>query len=302
MEAYQQLNAAITHPTNNGIYWAEVAPGGNRVSVHSAPLHIGPLVETHLFHQKDNVILTSATLRTADSYDYIRERLHAYEAGAVTVGSPFDYKSSTLVYIPTDIAEPNARASQAQAEAAIRALVLALQGRTMALFTSYDQLRRTAEALSRDLMAAGITVFAQGMGGSRRQMLENFRLSERAVLLGTRSFWEGVDVVGPALSGLVLTRLPFAVPSDPIVAARAETFDSPFYQYSVPDAILRFRQGFGRLIRSQTDRGVCVILDNRVLTKQYGQLFLESLPDCTIQRGPLASLPRAAGEWLGLPQ
>jgi DNA polymerase-3 subunit epsilon/ATP-dependent DNA helicase DinG len=300
MEAYQKLDAAIIRPSSDGIFWAEVAPGGHRVSVHSAPLHIGPLVETHLFHQKDNVILTSATLRTADSYDYIRERLHAYEAGAVTVGSPFDYKASTLVYIPTDIAEPNVRSAQAQAEAAIRALALALQGRTLALFTSYDQLRRTADGIGQDLMAAGITVFAQGMGGSRRQLLENFRHSERAVLLGTRSFWEGVDVVGPALSGLVLTRLPFAVPSDPIVAARAETFDNPFYQYSVPDAILRFRQGFGRLIRSQNDRGVCVILDNRVLTKQYGQLFLESLPDCTLQRGPLASMARAAGEWLGL--
>jgi DNA polymerase-3 subunit epsilon/ATP-dependent DNA helicase DinG len=196
------------------------------------------------------------------------------------------------------MADPNTHDFQAQAEAAIRALARALSGRTMALFTSHDQLRRTADAIAQDLLAAGIAVYQQGDGGSRRQLLENFRANPHSVLLGTRSFWEGVDVVGPALSGLVLTRLPFAVPTDPIVAARAETFDSPFYQYSVPDAILRFRQGFGRLIRSQSDRGVCVILDNRVLTKQYGQLFLQSLPDCTMQRGPLALLPKAAKGWL----
>ncbi len=300
LETYEQLYAAITHPSRDSIYWVEVAPQNNRLSLHAAPLHIGPLVETHLFHQKDNVILTSATLRTADSYDYIRERLHAFEARTVTVGSPFDYKSSTLVYIPTDVDDPNTHAFQTQVEASIRALARALTGRTMALFTSYDQLRRTADAITQDLLAAGIALYQQGDGGSRRQLLENFRANPHAVLLGTRSFWEGVDVVGPALSGLVLTRLPFAVPTDPIVAARAETFDNPFYQYSVPDAILRFRQGFGRLIRSQSDRGVCVILDNRVLTKQYGQLFLESLPDCTVQRGPLALLPKRAKEWLGM--
>jgi DNA polymerase-3 subunit epsilon/ATP-dependent DNA helicase DinG len=298
LETYEQLHATITQPSREGIYWVEVAAQSNRLSLHAAPLHIGPLVEAHLFHQKDNVILTSATLRTAGSYDYIRERLHASEAEMVTVGSPFDYRRSTLVYIPSDMADPNTHDFQAQAEAAIRALARALSGRTMALFTSHDQLRRTADAIAQDLLAAGIAVYQQGDGGSRRQLLENFRANPHSVLLGTRSFWEGVDVVGPALSGLVLTRLPFAVPTDPIVAARAETFDSPFYQYSVPDAILRFRQGFGRLIRSQSDRGVCVILDNRVLTKQYGQLFLQSLPDCTMQRGPLALLPKAAKGWL----
>ena len=118
------------------------------------------------------------------------------------------------------------------------------------------------------------------------------------MLLGTRSFWEGVDVVGSALSALVLVRLPFAVPSDPVVAARSETFDDPFYNYQVPDAILRFRQGFGRLIRSKTDRGVVVVLDKRVTSKGYGKLFLESLPECTVHKGPLMNLP-AAGEKLG---
>lgn len=297
-EAYTQMHAAISQPDENGIYWAEVNGEERSVSLHMAPLHVGPLVEQHLFMAKDTVVLTSATLRTAGSYSYIQERLHAREARTNAVSSPFDYRASTLVFVPTDISDPNGPAFQRQVEEAIRLLALALQGRTMALFTANQQLRQTAEALGPGLAAAGITVFQQGSGGSRRQLLENFRTAPRSVLLGTRSFWEGVDVVGAALSGLVLVRLPFAVPNDPVVAARAETFDDAFYQYSVPDAILRFRQGFGRLIRSRQDRGVCVILDNRVITKRYGQLFLESLPDCTVQKAPLGSLAGAAKGWL----
>jgi Rad3-related DNA helicase len=148
------------------------------------------------------------------------------------------------------------------------------------------------------LTEAGVTVLSQGGGGSRHQLLETFKASNRTILLGTRSFWEGVDVIGPALSALVLVRLPFAVPTDPIVAARSETFDDPFYNYQVPDAILRFRQGFGRLIRSKTDRGIVVVLDKRVQSKGYGKLFLESLPECTIHKGPLMNLPAAAREWV----
>lgn len=298
IEAYTQMHAAISQPDENGIYWAEVNGEERSVSLHMAPLHVGPLVEQHLFMAKDTVVLTSATLRTAGSYSYIQERLHAREARTSAVSSPFDYRASTLVFVPTDISDPNGPAFQRQVEEAIRLLALALQGRTMALFTANQQLRQTAEAIGPGLAAAGITVFQQGSGGSRRQLLENFRTAPRSVLLGTRSFWEGVDVVGAALSGLVLVRLPFAVPNDPVVAARAETFDDAFYQYSVPDAILRFRQGFGRLIRSRQDRGVCVILDNRVITKRYGQLFLESLPDCTVQKAPLGSLAGAAKGWL----
>jgi DNA polymerase-3 subunit epsilon/ATP-dependent DNA helicase DinG len=298
-EVYQQLHAAIFRPDPGGIYWVEVDSTNRRLSIHSAPLHVGPLVETHLLHQKDNVILTSATLRTAGSYDYIQERLHAYEARTTTVGSPFDYRSSTLVFIPTDVSPPHSRPFQSQVEAAVRSLTQVLAGRTLVLFTSYSQLRQTAEAIGPGLAAAGFNIYQQGSGGSRRQLLESFRSNQRSILLGTRSFWEGVDVVGPALSGLILVKLPFAVPSDPIVAARAETFDEPFYQYSVPDAILRFRQGFGRLIRSRQDRGICVIMDNRVLTKRYGSLFLDSLPDCTVQRAPLSLLSRTAENWLG---
>ena len=150
------------------------------------------------------------------------------------------------------------------------------------------------------LLKNDIVVYEQGDGASPHSLLETFRSEERAVLLGTRSFLEGVDVPGEALSALVIVKLPFDVPTDPIIAARADTFEDPFYQYSLPEAILRFRQGFGRLIRTRNDRGVVAILDKRVLSKQYGRTFIESLPPCTTQVGPLAQLSRATTQWLNL--
>jgi DNA polymerase-3 subunit epsilon/ATP-dependent DNA helicase DinG len=143
-------------------------------------------------------------------------------------------------------------------------------------------------------------VYEQGEGASASTLLDSFRTADKAVLLGTRAFWEGVDVPGEALSVLVIAKLPFDVPSDPIVASRAETFEDPFFQFSLPEAILRFRQGFGRLIRTQSDRGVVAVLDRRVLTKSYGKIFIESLPTCTIHVGPMSDLPRAAENWLNL--
>jgi DNA polymerase-3 subunit epsilon/ATP-dependent DNA helicase DinG len=143
-------------------------------------------------------------------------------------------------------------------------------------------------------------IYEQGEGASPHTLLENFKNSERAVLLGTRSFWEGVDVPGEALSVLVIVKLPFDVPSDPIIAARSETFEDPFYQYAIPEAILRFRQGFGRLIRKESDRGVVVVLDRRVLSKRYGPMFISSLPQCTIREGMIQDLPREAVKWLNI--
>ncbi|MCX6030209.1 MAG: exonuclease domain-containing protein [Chloroflexi bacterium] len=300
-ELYEQMEAWVARPAANGVYWVEIAKENGpsrRVTLRSAPLHVGPLVQEHILFHNDTVILTSATLRTAGSFEYLRDRLYAQEADTVAVGSPFDYKESTLLYLPSDLPEPNAPTYQTAVEQTLIGLTKALGGRTLALFTSYAQLRRTRDAILPALRQAGIEVLSQGGGASRHQLLESFKAGARTILLGTRSFWEGVDVVGPALSALVLVRLPFAVPSDPIVAARRETFDDAFYNYSVPDAILRFRQGFGRLIRSKTDRGVVVVLDKRVQSKGYGQLFLDSLPECTVHKGPLMNLPAAAQRWV----
>ncbi len=297
-EMRDQTNACISEPSSSAIYWATVSAREERVTLHAAPLHVGGLVQKHLFHAKESVVLTSATLTTDNRFDFIRERLSAWEADGLTVGSPFDYEQSTLLYLPTDIPEPNQPYYQKQVEAALLALGRASGGRMLVLFTSYYQLRSTGQALASPLNDAGIVLYQQGAGTSRAQLLESFRQTPRAVLLGTRSFWEGVDVVGEALSVLVIARLPFSVPDDPVFAARAETFDEPFAEYAIPETILRFRQGFGRLIRTKTDRGVVVILDKRVLTKSYGAMFLNSLPECKRVRASVAKLPEAARRWL----
>jgi ATP-dependent DNA helicase DinG len=297
-EIHEQISACIVEPSSDVIYWANVSAKDERVTIESAPLHVGSLVQRHLFHPKEAVILTSATLTTDNSFDFIRERLSAWEASELAVGSPFDFKSSTLLYLPTDIPEPNQAYYQKTVEEALIALCRATEGRTLVLFTSYYQLRSTVQGITRSLADAGIVVYHQGAGISRVQLLESFRTTPKAVLMGTRSFWEGVDVVGPALSVLVITRLPFSVPDDPIFAARADNFDNPFAEYAIPETILRFRQGFGRLIRTKTDRGVVVVLDKRLLTKSYGPLFLNSLPECTRVRASLAQLPQAAKRWL----
>ncbi len=300
-EIETNLNQLVSEPAADFVYWVETHPKNGRLALQSAPLHIGNLMEQFLWHEKASVILTSATLTTSGEFGYLKRRLNADEAEELTVGSPFDYENSALLYTVNDIPEPNdVNGHQRMTESALVKLAKATGGRLMALFTSYTQLRKTSQAISPLLAEAGIQVYEQGEGASPNALLESFKGSESAVLLGTRAFWEGVDIPGAALSVLVLVKLPFDVPSDPIVAARAETFDDPFNEYNVPEAILRFRQGFGRLIRTQSDRGVVVILDKRVLTKKYGKAFLASLPGCTRREGPLYDLPKMAQKWLNL--
>ena len=298
-EAESTVGSMIFEPAADYVYWVEINPNNNRLALNAAPIRVGGLVEKYLWHEKRCVILTSATLTTHGEFDYVRNILSADEADVLALGSPFDYESAALLYIANDIAEPNAPDYQNQVDRTLVQLCKATGGRALVLFTSYAQLKRTSKNITGPLGSADITVFEQGEGASPNALLESFKSSERAVLLGTRSFWEGVDIPGEALSVLVIVKLPFAVPSDPLVAARAETFDDPFNEYHLPEAILRFRQGFGRLIRTQSDRGVVAILDRRVLTKAYGRIFIESLPQCTSRVGSLLELPKAAAKWLG---
>ncbi len=300
-EAYATIEELVFQPQPDRIYWVELRNDRRGLKINIAPLHTGPLMEKYLWHEKESVIVTSATLTAAGEFDYIKNRLYAVDAEELALGSPFDYETSALLYIPKDIPEPGDRHGHQRAlEQGLIHLGRAVGGRTLVLFTSYEQLKRTSRAIRPVLDRYGISVLEQGEGASSHSLLETFRRSEQAILLGTRAFWEGVDVPGKDLSVLVIVKLPFDVPSDPIVAARSETFEDPFYQYAIPEAILRFRQGFGRLIRTRQDRGVVVIMDKRVLTKRYGKLFLESLPECTVRVDSLHNLPEAAAQWLGM--
>lgn len=300
-EAQVNLSSLVSESDPGQIYWAEINPNRHSLTLNIAPLTIGPMMEEYLWHEKESVILTSATLTTNGEFDYLRNRLYADEADELALGSPFDYETATLLYVVNDIPEPNDRTNyQHMLERSLLDLSRATSGRLLALFTSYAQLKQTSQAIGPALSDSGIYVYEQGDGASPNALLEMFRSAERAILLGTRSFWEGVDVPGEALSVVAITKLPFDVPSDPIIASRAETFEDPFHEYMVPEAILRFRQGFGRLIRTQYDRGIVVIYDRRVITKSYGRGFLESLPQCTVQVGSIRDLPKAAARWLNL--
>jgi DNA polymerase-3 subunit epsilon/ATP-dependent DNA helicase DinG len=292
-------NAAITNPDDGAVYWLEAKVKGGDVALRCAPLHVGPLLDRHLFSVKKTVVLTSATLSTDSDFSYIRERLCLETGKDLQLSSPFDYEKSALVYLPTDMPEPNTAGYQRHLEQALVELCKASQGRALVLFTSHSAVRSTYRAIQRPLEDAGIMVLGHNIDGSRRQLLERFKSNPRTVLLGTSSFWEGIDVVGDALSVLVIAKLPFAVPSDPVFAARSEGFEDAFNQYSVPNAILRFKQGFGRLIRSASDRGAVVLLDRRITSKRYGQAFLNSLPECKVKYGPTVNMPLEVGDWLG---
>ena len=299
-EAETNISGMISKPNTGMVYWIEVQPNGNRLSLNAAPLSVASLVEKYLWHEKRAVILTSATLTTHGEFQYLRNTLGADEADEMQLGSPYDYENAALLYIANDIPEPNVNGYQQQLDRTLIATAKATGGRMLVLFTSYAALKKTAQTITGPLAREDIYVYEQGDGASPNALLESFKATERAVLLGTRSFWEGVDVPGASLSIVVLTKLPFDVPTDPLIAARSEIYEDSFQQYYLPEAILKFRQGFGRLIRTASDRGVVAILDRRVLTKQYGRLFLESLPRCTARQGPATNLAREAGKWLGI--
>ena len=300
-EIHEHISAMVFELDANTICWIEQDAKYNSLSLNFAPLHIGPLMESALWHTKECVIVTSATLTANNNFDYLRARLNADEADELILGSPFDYENSALLFLPMDMPEPiDFKNYQRFVERAILQTAKATGGRMLVLFTSYRQLLETSRVISPLLAKESIQVFEQGTGASPSSLLDSFRGTERAVLLGTRSFWEGVDVPGEALSVLMIAKLPFDVPNDPIIQSRSETFENPFSEYTLPEAILRFRQGFGRLIRTQSDRGVVAVLDRRVRSKQYGQLFLQSLPNCHLVESSIEDLPDAATRWLNI--
>ena len=295
-----QMNRIVLQGTNHSgaVTWLELNDAADMVTLAVAPLYVNEILEKALLHRQRSAIFTGATLRTGSGFRFIRDRLGLWDVTATNVESPFDYKSSTLLYLPTNLPAPNHPNYQQAVEQAIVEAAEATGGRTLVLFTSHAHLRATADAIRAPLDRLGITVLQHGTS-SRNRLLREYRQTEKAVLLGTRSFWEGIDLPGAELSCLLMVRLPFAVPSEPLVAARSADLEDPFTDYTLPDAILRFRQGFGRLIRRATDRGVIVMLDSRLWQKEYGRAFMESLPTCTVRNAPLSNLGGEIRKWLG---
>ena len=287
----RQLKEFVVAPEDDAIYWLTLSARRAELSLHSAPLHVAEKLDELVFSQTRSVIMTSATLSTEQKFDHIIERTGFKDSRELLLGSPFDYPSAAVLCLPNDMPEPRSWAYQEALESAVKDAAIAAEGRTMALFTSYSALRSTAASIRDDLKARGIEVLQQGNDGPPAQVVQRFMQSPKAVLLGTSSFWEGVDLPGDVLSVLIVARLPFTVPSDPVFQARSELYDNSFMQYAVPQAILRLRQGFGRLIRTKTDRGAVIILDRRVTASRYGSAFLRSLPparpvECELYRLP----------------
>ncbi len=291
--------AAITRgihtPRSGDVVWVE-REGQEPPVLHVAPAHVGEALRRALVDPHRSAIFTSATLAVAGSFAFACERFGVDDvADTLAVGSPFDYPSQATLVIPTDIALPQEETFAADAAALIAEIARALGGRTLALFTAHGVMRDVASRLA-VLDEANIAVLTQGLDGSRRALLDRFAAGG-AVLLGTQSFWEGVDLPGDRLRCVVVARLPFAVPHDPLVQGRAERYEDPFREFHVSQAALRLRQGFGRLIRSKTDRGAVVLLDRRVLTREYGPVLIGSLPDAKLQTVPSEEVASAVLAW-----
>ncbi len=259
------------------VYWAERE--NQRYRLVASPVDVAETLRGELFGKKDTVVLTSATLSAAGTFTYLRRRLGLDAPAELLLDSPFDFERQAVLYVASGLEDPQASGYQERFEEELMAVLEITKGRTLVLFTSYGQLRKCAETVRGEMPSLG--VLCQGEMPAYR-LVEQFKTAPAAVLFGTASFWQGIDIPGDALQCVVIAKLPFAVPDDPIVEARMELLSNPFFEYQVPQATLLFRQGFGRLIRTKSDRGAVAVLDSRIMTKNYGKWFLQSIPRCRI--------------------
>jgi ATP-dependent DNA helicase DinG len=285
-----QLSFVMESNDRNTVFWIERRGGGKEargsggrsarhVFLQATPIDVAPILRSCLFDKLECAVLTSATLAVGGGFEYIRRRLGLEHARELVLPSHFDYENQAVLYVPPDLPDPRTPQFAERATGRIRQLLEITRGRAFCLFTSYAQMN---EIYNRLLGELEYPMLLQG-NAPKRALLEEFRITPNAVLFGTSSFWQGVDVQGEQLSCVIIDRLPFEVPSDPVVAARvhaiAEEGGNAFYQYQVPAAVITLKQGFGRLIRSLHDRGLLALLDNRILKKAYGRVFVESLPN-----------------------
>ena len=276
----------------DGVYWIETSnnrSGKQSVSLNAAPIDVGPAIRENLFDKIDTVVMASATIAVGESsFDFFRNRVGLTQGDNLSLGSPFDYKRQAELVIVRDMANPSTDRDlhERQCLDAIQKYLLRTDGHAFVLFTSYRFLIRAERELRPWMTQQDFGIFSQASGQPRGQLLDQFKSRARSVLFGTASFWQGVDVQGDALQNVIITRLPFSVPDQPLLQARLDAIrdagGNPFAEYQIPEAVIKFKQGFGRLIRSQSDTGIVVVLDPRIKTKPYGRTFIASLPECRI--------------------
>jgi len=288
-----QIQQWLNHHLDGAVYWVELGRtkrGRRRISLEMAPIDIGPMMRQHLFSKVPSVIMTSATMTAGGDggFEFFKSRIGLTSCNAQQLGSPFDFQRQAKLVLVRGMPDPNGEKEEflRMSVEAIKQHAGRTQGRTFVLFTSYQMLRSVAEKITPWLASENLQLYSQADGTPRAKLLEQFKENPQGVLLGTDSFWQGVDVPGDALKTVIITKLPFSVPDHPLLEARLEAIresgGNPFGEYQLPEAVIKFRQGFGRLIRTQTDEGTVVVLDPRVYTKYYGKAFVASLPACEI--------------------